>query len=199
MNRLGWLMAFGFCALLSSCAAPSRQFPTTAPGQLFKGGYVNVRAPNSEGWHLVESSTKGMAFAKLGRAPGETLSAQLSMFDLQPTESPEQFVLLIKAGIDKDTDPKRFNVIESTSDYTSERGYPCVRHHAVLDDKEARTSPTTKEQLLLEARGLYCRHPIRTNAGFAAVYSHRGRGLYPGLADEARDFIQGVQAPSSNP
>jgi hypothetical protein len=166
---------------------------------MFKGSYIDVRAPTSEGWHLVDSSVKGMAFAKPGRAPGETFGAQLLMFDLQPTESPEQFVTLIKEAIQKDTDPKRFDIVESSIDYTSERGYPCVRYHAVLNDKEAQTSRSTKEQLLLETQSLYCRHPVRTNTGFATIYSYRGRSRYSGLAEEAQDFIQGAQVPSTNP
>jgi hypothetical protein len=180
--------------LLASCANP-RQPQTLAPGQVFKGGYINVSAPNAEGWRLAESTNDGMAFAKAARGPGDTLGAQLLTFELQAAETPEQFVALIREGIQRETDPKRFDVLESRSEYTSERGYPCVRHQSVVADKEALTSPGTREQLLLETRALYCRHPLRTNTGFAAIYSHRGRGAYPGLADEAREFIRGVQVP----
>jgi hypothetical protein len=200
MSRLrSFLGLTAYVLLLSSCATPSRQFPPVAPGQLFQGGYIDAKAPNSEGWHLVESSMRGMSFAKQGLAAGENLSAQILMFELRPSETPEQFVDLIKDGIQKDTDPKRFNAIESSTNYTNERRYPCVRHSALLDDKEARTSPITKEQLLLETHSLYCRHPVRTNSGFAAIYSYRGRSKYPGLNNEAEDFIQGIQVPSSTP
>ena len=200
MSHSHQLVSLAFSVLLlSSCAAPSRQFPTVAPGQLFEGGYINVKAPNSQGWRMAESSTTGMAFGKAGRAQGETLAAQLLMFELQPTQTSEQFVALMKEGLQKDTDPIRFDIIESSSDYASERGYPCVRHHALVSDKAAQTSPATKEQLLLETRALYCRHPVRTNTGFAAIYSHRGRSRYPSLAEEAQDFLQGIQVPSRNP
>jgi hypothetical protein len=182
------------CLLLGSCAAP-RQLPTLPPGKLYKGDYVNVRAPNSEGWVLADSSIKGMAFAKRGLAAGETMGAQLLMFDLPPSETPEQFLSLIREGMEKDTDRNRFDVLQSVSEYTADRPYPCVRHRGSFNDKQAVTSPTTKERLLLEAHGLYCRHPVRTNTGFAAIYSYRGRSAYPRLAEEARDFIQGVQVP----
>jgi hypothetical protein len=165
------------------------------PGKLYKGEYINVTAPNSAGWMLVDSSSKGMAFAKRGLAAGETLGAQLLMFELQPSETPEQFLSLIRAGMEKDTDRKRFDVLQSVSEYTTERPYPCVRHRGSFNDKEAVTSPTTKERLLLEAHGLYCRHPVRSNTGFAAIYSYRGRSSYPRLAEEAQDFIRGVQVP----
>lgn len=196
MCRHHWLLT-AICCLpwLLSCAAPSRQLPEIAPGEFLPGEYINVRAPNSEGWIWRESSSKGMGFAKYGRAPGESLGAQLLIFDLQPTETTEQFVALIKQGIEQDNDPERFDILESSSDYTSERGYPCVRHHALANDKHARTSATTREQLVLEWHGLYCRHPLRTDSGFAAVYSHRGRGRYPRLRAEAEDFISGIQVP----
>ena len=136
-----------------------------------------------------------MGFAKYGRAPGESLGAQLLIFDLEPAETPEQFLALIKQAIEQDTDPKRFHILESSTDYTSERGYPCVRHHAVANDKQARASATTREQLVLEWHGLYCRHPVRMDRGFAAIYSHRGRGKYQGLRAEAEEFISGIQVP----
>jgi hypothetical protein len=187
--------ALAGCLLLASCAAPPRQPAALSPGQLFKGDYIEVRAPNSDGWRLMGSSSKGMSFGKQARAPGETLGAQLLIFDLQPAETPEQFVSLIKTSIAQGTNPDRFDTVRSSSEYTSERGYPCVRHVGAYDDKQARTSPTTTDRLLLEVHALYCRHPVRTSTGFAAVYSHRGRSAYPRLAEEAQDYIQGVRVP----
>lgn len=193
--RLYW-MAYAFCTLLAaSCASPPSRFPPVTPGQLFPGGYINLRAPNSEGWRLVKSSPQGMAFGKEGIAAGENISAQLVMFGLQPTDTPEQFVDVIKKGIESDTNPDRFETLESSVKYTNERGYPCVRHHALVTDRAAQTSPTTKEQLLLETYSLYCRHPIRTNTGFAAIYSYRGRQRFPDLERGAQDFIEGAQVP----
>jgi hypothetical protein len=136
---------------------------------------MNVRTPNSQGWQLVRSSRNGMEFAKPGRSRGESLSAQILMFGLEPTQTPEQFVALIEGGIKRDTDPDRFDVLKSTVEYSTERGYPCVRYSATVRDKEAQTSPSTKEVLFLETEGLYCRHPVRLTTGFAAIYSNRGR------------------------
>jgi len=168
---------------------------------MFKGSFVDVKAPNSDGWYFLGSSPQGMAFAKRGSAAGESLSASVMTFDLQPSDTPEDFVRLVKEAIQKDTNnpSQRFAPIESRSDYSTERSYPCVRHYVLVNDKDAQTSPTTKEPLLLEIQGLYCRHPVRTNTGFAAIYSYRGRSRYPDLATEAHDFIQGVQVPSGKP
>lgn len=189
----------GLFVLLVACAAPTRQPPTVPAGKMFRGSYIDVKAPSSDGWIYLGSSPQGMAFAKQGLPPGESLTATVMMFDLQPTQTPEDLVRLVKEGIEKDTNSQRFASIESKTDYTAQRTYPCVRHHALANDKEAVTSPTTKEPLLLEIQGLYCRHPIRTDTGFAAIYSYRGRSRYPALGAEAQDFIEGVQVPSGKP
>lgn len=183
------------CALvLASFDVLSQRFQPVAAGQEFNGSYINVRVPNSAGWQLVRSGGNGMEFAKpTGR--GESLSAQVLMFGLASTKTPEDFVALIKSGIAQDTNSNRFDVLHSTTEYSSERGYPCVRYSAAVRDKEAQTSPRRKEVLLLETEALYCRHPVRDTTGFAAIYSHRGRASYSPLKPEAGDFINGIQVP----
>ncbi|MDO8596875.1 MAG: hypothetical protein Q7R45_09650, partial [Sulfuricaulis sp.] len=66
---------------------------------------------------------------------------------------------------------------------------------SVVEDKQAQTSPSSREKLLLQSKSLYCRHPVRQETGFSIMYSHRGRALYPNLNSEAKDFIDGVQVP----
>jgi hypothetical protein len=140
---------------------------------------------------MVDSSAGGMGFAKRGTNAGESFAAQVLMFDLQPSDTPEQFVEQVREGIQKNTDPKRFDPIQSSLTYTSEREYPCVRHHALVKDKQ--------QSLLLEMRSLYCRHPVRTKTGFAAIYSYRGGDRYPALEQEAQDFIGGIQVRPAGP
>ncbi len=188
------LCAFFFTAfdVLSQSPRP------VAPGQEFNGGYLNVRAPNAEGWRLVSSSSGGMGFAKPGKSRGETIAAQILLFGLEPTQTPEQFLALIESGTANDIDPNRFDVIKKKLDYSAERSYPCVRVSTSMRDKKAKTSSTTKEVLLLDAEGLYCRHPVRDTTGFAIVYSYRGRETYLTLKEEAEDFIKGIQVPSGS-
>jgi hypothetical protein len=180
--------------LLASSSALSQQIQPVAAGQEFKGGYINVRVPNSDGWVLVNSGVAGMEFAKL-TGQGENLAAQILMFRLSPTTTPDEFVALIKDSARRDTDPNRFDVLSASAEYTADRGYPCVRYSASVRDKEAVTSPMTKEELLLEMEALYCRHPVRDTTGFALIYSHRGRAPHASLKTEAVDFIAGIQVP----
>jgi len=134
-----------------------------------------------------------MAFAKGGQAANESFGAQVLMFNLAPTNTPQEFEVLIKTSSEKDTDPTRFDMKQLSFKYSSERSYPCVRYHSVVQDKAPQR---LKDPLLLESDGLYCRHPLRQETGFAVIYSHRGESLYANLRDEAENFIQGVQVPS---
>jgi hypothetical protein len=182
------------CIGLAGCAGsnPSRTV-YVAPGELFGGGYIEVRAPDSDGWQLAQTSDSGIAFARRGRAPAESFVAQFSMFNLAPTSTPDELKALIKTSVDRDTDTNRFSVQQASYQYSGERSYPCVRHHSVAQDKAPAKSAGP---LLLESESLYCRHPERQNTGFAVTYSHRGPTPYANLLSEAESFIQGVQVPA---
>lgn len=183
--------------VLASCAtAPPPAPKPVSPGYLYEGGYLNVRAPNSDGWYLASSSPAGMEFARGGFEQGESFGAQVLMFPLPQTQSEQEFVALIKEGFEADTISERFSVIESEFKYSSERGYPCVAVSSVVEDKQAQTSANRREKLLLQFDSLYCRHPVQKETGFSVIYSHRGRARYPDLSPEAEEFMAGVQVPA---
>lgn len=178
---------------LAACAAGSAPRGTPVqPAQSFAGGYINVKAPASEGWLLTQSSGGGMAFGKEGPSKAESFIAGVSMFGLPATNTPAEFEELIRVGVRKDTPPERYDVQRESLKYTDERGYPCVRYQSLSKDKNPRGSDTP---LLLALDGLYCRHPKRQDTGFAAIYSFRGKAEHSGLRSEAESFIQGVQVP----
>jgi len=167
-----------------------------APGQLYLGPVINVRAPESEGWKLISSSANGMAFGKRGTSANETYIAQVSFFPLPPTPNREDFVAMIKLAIERDSSAERFKTIKADYDYTDERGYPCVRFNALTEDTKAKTSLFRREILTLQVNSLYCRHPRKPESGFAAVFSHRGASIDEALDSEAQSFIEGVQVPA---
>ena len=191
------MMANALCLLfvailaLPSCASQPPGV-AVAPGKLFPGGFVNIKAPTSDGWRLIQSSGSGMVFGREGQSKGDSFVAALSMFNLPPTKTPDEFESLIKTAAAKDIDPGRFDIQQQSSKYSDERRYPCVRYQAVAKDKRPQGS---KGPLLLELDGLYCRHPVRRETGFAAVYSYRGEHRHTGLRSEAESFIQGIQVP----
>ncbi|MEO7385351.1 MAG: hypothetical protein ABIX37_00285 [Gammaproteobacteria bacterium] len=121
--------------------------------------------------------------------------ASVLAFALGETASSEEFVALIKQGIDKDTSPDRFTTIDETIEYTDARGYPCVKYQGTAEDKKARIPLFKREPQKLQIYSLYCRHPTRPSLGFAIIFSHRGANLDPEVEQQGQDFISGVVVP----
>jgi hypothetical protein len=136
-----------------------------------------------------------MGFARMGEAPKESFGAQVLMYGLETKLNKDELVSFIRQKFMNDTDSERFTIIKSAFEYQEQRGYPCVKVTYVSEDKQAQTSPTHRETLILQAESLYCRHPERRDTGFAIIYSHRGSSLYSNLHSEAQGFIDGVQVP----
>jgi hypothetical protein len=151
---------------------------------------MSVKAPSTGKWMLQRRSDTAITFA--GGVIGKTFVAEVSMFRLAPAATPEEFEALVRDGAARDGDPKypdRYERLEQSVAYSSERPYPCVRYRAVTRDNRAKG---TKEPQILEMDGLYCRHPSEPTAGVAIMYSHRGLTRHATLRDEAERFIQGA-------
>ncbi|MFA5243651.1 MAG: hypothetical protein WC029_14675 [Sulfuricella sp.] len=191
MKRIPTALVITFFCFLASIASAD----IVVPRQLFPGGLLNVRAPNAEGWEIVSSSEAGMAFAHRGAYTNENYVAQVSLFALPETKNPDEFVALIKRGVENDTPAERFKSLESGYEYTGQRGYPCVRFKGVTVDTKAKTSSFGQESLKLQVYSLYCRHPRHQEVGFSIGFLHRGTLLDAGLGALAEEFIQGVQVP----
>ncbi|HWI41002.1 MAG TPA: hypothetical protein VNX25_05890, partial [Verrucomicrobiae bacterium] len=198
IRRLFRLPLLLFPFLLSSCLhGPGQSRAPLPPGYVYRGNYIDVTSPRSEGWYLVNSSAAGMEFARKGVLPGETFGAQVLMFPLAPARDEKEFVELVRKGFAADIDPERFSVVESDFRFTAERGYPCVKVRYTAQDRKAQVSPSARGTLLLQAESLYCRHTVRQDTGFSIIYSHRGKEAYPNLATEAAYFFDGVQVPAA--
>ena len=187
---------FSVC-LLSACTTSTHKPQPVSAGKIFEGDLLNVTAPNSNEWHLLESSFRGIAFARFGNEPGESFIAQVTIFFNPPqTDSPEKFEALIVKGAQSDLETERFSTSAYTHEYSDSRGYPCVLLHNISEDRRADTGKGGIKTLILQNEHLYCRHPVRKDLGFAITYSHRGNSLYHDLKKEAQEFIDGVQVPS---
>lgn len=196
-NKYQRILLLFLAIALSSCTTAASRTPKPVPaGFLYEGSYINVRVPNSEGWHLVSSSPAGMEFARSGAEQGESFGAQLLTFPLAPTNSKEEFFSVIKQSFENDFHTGRYEAIDSVFKSSEGRNYPCVEVAYVIKDKQAQTSPSRREVLLLQAKSLYCRHPVRQDTGFSITYSHRGKSLYSNLSEEAQIFIEGAQVPN---
>ena len=170
-----------------------------APGQRFTGPILNVRAPNSEGWKLMESSGNAVTFGRSGASSDESYIAAVLRFSLPEAQSKEDFVALIKRNVENDAPPDRFKNMESTFEYSDQRGYPCVLYKATGEDTKAKISFFGRSHLILQIQSLYCRLPNMEKTGFAAMFSHRGATKVDDLNAQATDFIDGVQIPDGEP
>lgn len=183
-----------FTLLLSASAVAARsKLEPVPPGRLYKGHYVNVRAPDSQGWYLAGASGVSMEFLRKGVNQGERYGAEVLLFPLPPAGSKEEFLKLIKERFIAHS--KRFSILKSDYRYSGKRSYPCVHISAVVEDKKVKTAGDQHTKPVLQFISLYCRHPVRQKTGFAIVFSHRGKSLDPNLAAEAQSFAAGVQVP----
>jgi hypothetical protein len=170
-----------------------------APGQRFPGPILNIRAPNSEGWKLLDSSSNGVAFGRSGTSSAESFIAAVIRIQLPEGQSKEEFAALVKHAVEEDSPPSRFRNIESTFEDFDERGYPCILYKGVAEDTKAKTSFLGRKRLILQVQSLYCRPPNMEKAGFAAIFSHRGAATIDDFDAQASDFIKEIQARNSEP
>jgi hypothetical protein len=177
---------------LAGCAARQAPPPRLEPGQLFAGPLINIRAPASPGWALLESGPKGLVFAREGASPGQSYVAQVLAFAVPSFGTPDEFLAMVKAGAEKDTSPQRFKNVSADFQLTTERAYPCVRARSSSEDTQAHI-PRGTAMLPLHIRSLYCQHPVKRELGFQIGYSQRGGPPDPDLDAQAQSFIDGVQ------
>jgi hypothetical protein len=168
--------------------------PAVQPGQDFSNPTLQVHAPTSDGWFESAQTGDRIAFGKSGSERDESYIATVILFHIPEFTDTDAFTTLIKQGIEKDTPADRFETLGSVVQYSTERTYPCVRHHGTAIDKKSRASGFLRKSLRLEVISLYCQHPYRPNLGFMASFSHRGGADDPYFAGDAEKFINAIQA-----
>lgn len=177
-------------------AAVAETHPAVRPNQEFSNPIIQVHAPGSDGWYGVVQTQDRIAFGKTGSTPGETFVAAVVLFRVPIFADSEAFTNYVREGIIKDSPSERFETIESNIQYSSEREYPCIRYHAITNDRKARTSAFSTKRLRLENFALYCQHPTTPNLGFSVSFSHRGGSYDQKIDAEAAAFIEAVQVTS---
>ena len=196
MVKARFFLVITLLLALAACATPPLPLgKPIPPGYLYKAKFLDIRSPNDEGWYLAGAAQSGIQFTRHGDEKEETFAAQVSTFPLPEFQDADAFVNFIKRGFQADTDPERFTIIKTNIKLSGARKYLCVNVSAVIEDKQVLTSPKHHEKLMLQSISLYCRHPVNKLAGFAIIYSHRGKSLSPDLTKDAKAFIAGVQVP----
>ena len=112
--------AFALGALLQGAGAETRL--PVIPNQDFSNHILQVHAPASQGWFLVGHSGSRIAFAKSGSSSGESFVAAVFLSAVPTFSDADAFTTYVRQAVQKDSPPDRFEVLESTFQYTSERG-----------------------------------------------------------------------------
>lgn len=189
-----------FCAPYKGVSAADNR-PAVSPNQDFSNPILQIHAPSSEGWHGFARSANLIAFGKSGSSAGESLIAQVNLFQVPSFPDSEAFTEFVREAVIKGSPTDRFETLEVNIQYSPARGYPCVAYHGISDDKKARVSFLSTKTLRFEVSALYCQHPFKPGLGFSAVFSHRGGAKDENLDKEAAGFIDSVQVtpPSQAP
>lgn len=178
------------CGTASAAYAQSPGQPIP-PAHFFDGPLLHVYSPDSEGWLVTGRSGIGIAFGKRGTAPNETFGAQAVMFELGPEVRGDALVDFVRKRIATMNPPPRFEETTSAYRYHEARGYPCVDVNVGFHDNAAVT-PSGEQRMLLRVIALYCRHPVVSDLGFFAAYSHRGPSGDAEIKEAAMRYIAGV-------
>jgi hypothetical protein len=182
------LVVFGAaCADLQAAPQP------VAFGQLFSGPILNVRAPLSTGWLLLESDDWGMIFINRNESTGYTYAAEVQTVRLPPVYSGADLLVLAKKIMDARSPAARYKTVETRFEPTSERYYLCVRFRGTFVDTQALMPQGTTASLPLYIRSLICQHPRQRGLILDISFSQRGGPADPDLDSRAESFINSVE------
>ena len=186
--------------LLQGCESVVATQLAVSPDQDFSNPILQIHAPASSGWYGSERSPVLIAFKQAGASAHETFVAAVFLFHLPAFPNSDAFTEFVREGIVKDAPTDRFEILESNVQYTPERAYPCVRYHGISQDRKARISAFSTQEMRLEIISLYCQHPTRPGLGFSVSFSHRGGDAAEKIDAAATAFIDSVQvAQTSKP
>lgn len=181
-----------FLALFLAVNALVANSQPVAPGQVFRWQQLELRAPTAVGWVLISRTSQSMVFMRRSDELARSEVATVSAFKLPEGLDQSGFVGWVSAAVQAELPSSRFRPVESKLGLFEQRGYTCVLHQSLSHDLKARRMPVENDAPLLHQHALYCRHPERSDTGFAAAFSTRGPGVDDTLPARARSFIDGV-------
>ncbi len=167
------------------------------PGHPFRLGPLQVNAPLSGGWVRLRSRGPTIVFARRGEAEGESQLAQVAILDWPAHGGRDDFIAAVRRRFEAEAPSDRFQPIESSVDFSDQRGYPCVRYRSASQDTQARVSATETGRLRLDIVSLVCIAPGAGGKAFSAAYSSRTVAGDPDFDAAADSFIQGVRPAGS--
>jgi len=180
-------------AMLSwSCGEMKRDATGPASERNYTLTSVTGKAPTDSRWVLIQSSDTQVVFQEELPACSTTLSAKI--VPIGSFQNEREFLTATEAQQVKELDT--FQRDSHHFDYTSFKGFPCVKCNAVLGDSLAR-SPDRK---IITLRRLTCRHPEDTLRALRLEITQRSgfRGIPDSTLSVAEAFFDAVQFKSQS-
>jgi hypothetical protein len=193
---LKWISLCAWACALASNMAFAEKSPPLNPGQDFSIPMMKIYSPHSEGWRVQARSNGLLAFKKDGAAAEQTYVATVQFMRLATFPNADAFTEFVREAVVKEAPTNRFDVLETSVQYSEERAYPCVKYKSVSVDKKSRVSLFVTKRLKLQVVALYCQYPDRPGVGYAVSFSLRGE-VEQNIDADAASFIDSVQIPSA--
>ena len=183
----------GVVLTLTGCSA--RQL--VRPGELYEGELINIRAPTSWGWLLMQMDHNGVTFIRGNSSTDTSYVAQIMAFHEPPMNTSDELLASFKTVTEQNqlAHSRYKKPLELHFEITSERPYPCVRLRGTVEDLKAVMLDGTVGSASLYIRSFYCQHPTKRDFQFLIMYSQRGGPPDPNLDSQAQSFINGIQVP----
>lgn len=164
-------------------------FPGPGPWHRFRLDGLHVHMPVTGGWTVLRLPGQ-WAFGRRGESPDESQVARVAVVPWDGPGDPESLLETVRASVAADSNPERFEVLESSLEPVRDRGYPCVRHRTTALDRPSISAEETRP-LRLETLSLFCVLP-EGKVAFSALYSTRARAGDASFEAAAESFLRGV-------
>lgn len=157
-----------------SCAAmqPKFQDVNVPPEKISLMGFSFLPL-NEKGWKILGRNQYQIALAKYGENQDETFAIQTIPTKLPTYKTEDDLALIVKEGQIKDTDLKRFKIVNHDVKVYKEKGTDCVISHLETEDHAAAKKSWKIGYMILEVETLTCAHPKDKGIGVNLIYSHR--------------------------
>jgi hypothetical protein len=181
-------------ALLSGCMATAPARPSIAPKTPYQQLGATVYSPNEQGWSLIQSNGRAVAFARQYGGEDDSAVANTTAFKVEGFESDRAFLDYIASEREKQDDKTRFKILNVNNDQVIFKGTSCLKYRGVSEDHKNKGIDSADFQYL-KTSGYICRHPANKAVAFQMEISHRSKeSAFPeALLSTGEEFFSTIQ------
>jgi len=187
-------------AYLSGCVATAPTRPSLAAKTTYQQLGATVYSPNEQGWFLMQSNGRDVAFARQYGSKDDSAVANTTVFRVVGFESDRAFLDYIASEREKLDDKTRFKILNVSNEQVTFKGASCLKYRGVSEDHKNNGIASTDFQYL-KTSGYICRHPANKAAAFQMEISHRSNdSAFPdALLSIGQEFFDNIQFSDQGP